>query len=228
MNSLYNIILNNSEKKYSHTNNEINNNKWLIILTAAINIKYKNNTEDMNKRRNLYIQQIMKWLKYTNYEIVVIESTGVGFPRLNHPRLHKYVISLPIFETSSICEAESLLYVLNEIKNEQYYLECSHILKVTGRYYLNNIEKILKSSKNDYDLYLQIHKDDSIKWQHTEYYGIRKNLLIPFLLTLRKTKILMEHAFYIFIHKYRFNTTTIGPVFNNIARGGDGLTINPL
>jgi hypothetical protein len=209
-------------------NNNNNNNNWLIILTTALNVNYKNNYEDMNKRRNLYVQQILKWLTYTNFDIVVIESTGIGFPKINHPRLHKYVISLPIYESSSLSEAESLLYVLNEIKDEQYYLQSSHIIKVTGRYYLNNIVNTLKKSKNNCDLYLQIHKDDNIKWQHTEYYGIRKNLFVPFLLTLRRTKNLMENEFYIFIHKYRFNITTIGPFENNIERGGDGLIINPL
>lgn len=225
-----NLFLSNIINKNSKSNfiNNKNKNKWIIILTTALNVNYKNDDSEIYKRRNLYINQITKWLNYTDFDIVVIESTGLGFPKITHPRLHKYVVSLPIYETSSISEAESLLYVLNQIKNESYYQECTHILKVTGRYYLNNIKNILKNSKNDYDLYLQIHKDDNIKWQHTEYYGIRKNLLIPFLLTLRKTKILMEHAFYNFIHKYKFKITTIGPVLNNVARGGDGLIINPL
>lgn len=40
-------------KRFIKNNNNNNNNNWLIILTTALNVNYKNNYEDMNKRRNL-------------------------------------------------------------------------------------------------------------------------------------------------------------------------------
>ena len=53
----------------------------------------------------------------------------------------------------------------DNIQNNDKYNECTHILKVTGRYYLDNIETVLNNLENNKDLYLQIHRNNNIKWQ---------------------------------------------------------------
>jgi hypothetical protein len=157
--------------------------------------------------------------------IFVIESTGYGFPKLNHDRLIKITTKLPKMISSSQSEAASISYALNEMKDNEYFKNCSYILKVTGRYFLNNIENTLKNITPNLDVYLQIHKTNN--WQNTEYFGIKKELFKPFIETVLEIGI-MEHKFYDFISSNRLKKQNIGPFKNNIRRGGDNLLINPL
>jgi hypothetical protein len=200
-------------------------NKWIILLTTAVS-NYNNTIKDTQYRIYLYTAQILSWLKNTNYIIVVVESSGYNFPHIENERLHKisFKYTNPLVSSSQY-EANSILYALNEIKNTDYYNNCTHILKVTGRYFLNNIEEHLNSKPQDKDLYLQKHRNDKIKWQHSEYYGIRKELFDNLLQNV-KTIGLMENELWLFsINK---SGCHIGYFKNTIKRGGDNILIAEL
>jgi response regulator RpfG family c-di-GMP phosphodiesterase len=204
-----------------------NKNKWLVLLTTCVKTHANNSIADQNYRIDLYKQQIQKWLNNTNYHIVVVESSGYDICNniTRNERLHSYTTIITNCVSSSQSEASSMLYVLEQIKNEDFYINCTHILKVTGRYYLQNIEHILENyPKQNMNMYVQKHR--LIKWQNSEYYGIKKELLNKFLETVVVTG-LMEQKLYDFIITHR--KTVLLPGFpNNIARGGDRLIINPL
>ena len=200
-------------------------NNWIVLLTTAVNIN--NDQNDIEKRKIIYSNQIGNWLTQTNMNIFVVESTGYGFPKLKHDRLVILKTNLPKCGSSSQSEAQSISYALNQIKDNEYFKNCSHILKVTGRYFLYNIENKLKHTKPDLDVYLQIHKNDIIKWQNTEYYGIKKQLFEPFINTVLNCGF-MEHKLYEFILLNKLKTQIIGPFKNNICRGGDNMLLNPL
>lgn len=204
------------------------NNKWIVLLTTCVKTHPLNSTDDQEHRIDLYKTQIQKWLNNTNYDIVVVESSGCdSFSDLKcNTRLHVYTTIINA-DCSSQSEAKSMLYVIDQIKNEDFYLHCTHILKVTGRYYLQNIEHILQTyPKQNMNMYVQQHKNSSIRWQHTEYYGIKKGMLKDFLEPVSNTGY-MEHRLYDFIDINR-NVCILPQFSNNIARGGDGLIINPL
>ena len=202
----------------SHNTSE-NKNKWIILLTMAVNVNGEN-----EYRKKLYKEQLLKWLNYTDYYIYVIESTGVHLD-ITHERLKFVSFKLPPLASSSQSEATSILHILNDIKNDPAYINWTHILKVTGRYFLHNINGVLNNCVPDLDVYIQHHY--GIKWQNTEYFGIRKTLLEKFLLTVVNEGI-MEHRFYEFIVKNKLKFIRIGPFVNNVARGGDKMIINPL
>lgn len=218
-------------KNYMKKINELKNkNKWIIFLTTAVNVK-----NECDIRINLYISQIMKWLNNTNFYIYVVESTGYEF-NINHERLKCVTFNLENCSSSTIGEANSMLYLLDQIKNDENFINCTHILKVTGWYYLKNIEYNLNNKCiNGLSTYLQFTHDYNIEWQNTEYFGIDKNLLEEFLLTiLNHDSIstpynnLMEHKWYHFIFDNKLSYQRIGPFENNIARGGDGIIIRNL
>jgi hypothetical protein len=205
----------------SHNTSE-NKNKWIVLLTMAVNVNGEN-----EHRKKLYKEQLLKWLNYTDYYIYVIESTGVHLD-ITHERLKFISFELfPKLASSSQSEATSILHILNNIINDPVYIDCTHILKVTGRYFLHNINGVLNNCVPDLDVYIQHHYNIKIKWQHTEYFGVRKTLLEKFLLTVVNEGI-MEHRFYEFIVKNKLKFRRIGPFVNNVARGGDKMLINPL
>lgn len=214
-----NININNDNINHMSNNTSENKNKWIVLLTTAIGVNGEN-----EYRKKLYIKQILKWLHNTNYYIYVVESTGVHL-NITHERLKIVSFQLPKLASSSQSEATSILHILNNIKNDPVYIDCTHILKVTGRYFLYNINGVLNNCIPDLDVYIQHHY--GIKWQNTEYFGIRKTLLETFLLTVVNEG-LMEHKFYEFILKNKLKFTRIGPFVNTVARGGDNLIINPL
>ena len=203
----------------------ITKNKWIVLLTTAVSSS-SNKITDTEYRKNLYSEQILKWLNKTNFMIVVVESSGYNYPNINNERLYKVSFKITEkFSSSSQYEANSILYALNEISNCDFYKNCTHILKVTGRYFLDNIENHLNSKPQNKDLYLQKHRNDKIKWQNSEYYGIRKQLFPVFLENV-KTIGLMEKELW----KFSINKTGchIGYFENNIRRGGDKLLIKNL
>lgn len=193
-------------------------NNWIVLLTTAVNL------DDSEYRKELYKNQIIRWLNETNYEIVVVESSGYDFP-IEHVRLHKVIFTITeSLSSSTHYEAKSILYALEKIKEEDYYKNCSHILKVTGRYFLENIENTLKKCEQGVDLYLQKHFSDG--WQNSEYYGIRKNLFALFVSPIIYDNKYMELC----LHDFSKNRQIcrIGTFPNNVARGGDKLLIKNL
>lgn len=200
-------------------------NKWCILLTTAIG------ASDIEYRKELYLMQLEKWVTNTNYFIFIVESTGNG--DFFNPMKDKYpdriyIISICLSPSpsSSILEAHSINYAMHHIL--QTNIDITHILKVTGRYFLDDIQNSLENVTPNLDFYIQIHANPTIQWQNTEYYGIRKNLMIPMVDTVIKNSKHMEHNFYTFIHQPHFTTTTLGPFHNEIRRGGDNMLIENL
>ena len=200
-------------------------NKWCVLLTTAIE------ASDMEYRKELYLMQLEKWVTQTNYFIFIVESTGHGdcFNTMKDRYPDRIdIISICLFPStsSSVLEAHSINHAMNHIL--QTNLDITHILKVTGRYFLDDIQKSLENVVPNLDFYIQIHVNHNIKWQHTEYYGIRKNLMIPMVDTVIQNSNFMEYNFYEFINQPHFKSTILGPFHNQIRRGGDNLLIENL
>jgi hypothetical protein len=193
-------------------------------LTTAINSP-ENLIKDQDFRKVLYHTQIKKWLNETNYDIVVVESSGYDFPEIEHERLHKVIFTINYsLPSSSQYEAVSISYALKEIRNKDFYINCSHILKVSGRYFLKDITNHLNNVKQNKDLYLQKHYQ--VNWQNSEYYGIRKELFDLFIEGGVKQINLMEYE----LSKFSVNKSMcrIGTFPNDIRRGGDNMLISNL
>ena len=173
--------------------------KWIILLTTAINsYKYPN---DKMRRINLYVKQINRYLKYTNYTIIVIESTGnieilkglINNEYVINGRIYFYGLKLDNINSATEGETKSIDYVLNMMIGDNIYDSFTHILKITGKYYLKDIENIL-SKLHDKDIYLQKHRSSKSKWQNSEYYGIKKEHFLD-LINLSYSNIKNDLAF---------------------------------
>jgi hypothetical protein len=203
---------------------DVNPRKYLILLTTCVYQTHKSENEN-NARKNLYIQQIKKWLDKTNYKICVIESSGYNFENdIKNDRL--FCVTFKIQEeckTSSRSESLSILHMLKKIEDKEFYKKCTHILKVTGRYFLEGIKNVLDNLDNS-DIHVQIHRNNSERWQNTEYFCIKKELLYELMINVKDN--FVEHAFYDFTENKKF--CFFGPFKNNIRRGGDNMLIKNL
>ena len=209
--------------------------KWVILLTCCI--QHNNNSNDdkeVKDRTELYLQQLNNWLSKTKFMIYIVESSNNGhvfnnlkekYPdRLNIVTFNQKEL-YPGWGSSSLLEAASLKHAMDEIiKNTD---SCTHIFKVTGRYFLEGIEeKLYNINVSDDTIFLQKHVNHKIKWQNSEYYGMKKEFMCDFIKFVFGSIQYMEHNLYTFVQKK--HTIVFGPFKNNIARGGDKLVIKNL
>ena len=196
-------------------------NNWIVLISTCVNPLNQNynNIHEIRFRKELYTYQIKQWLSETNMKIVVVESSGYTFPNIMHERLTviSFIID-KIYDSSSQYEARSLTYAVEKIKDSDDFKNCTHILKLTGRYFLKNIENVLSNAEQDLDLYLQYWRHDENRWQNTEYFGIRRDELVPMLEPIMNIGLIENNLYHYSLgKKYCF----IGKFPNNIPRGGD-------
>lgn len=207
-------------------NDNTKTNKYVVLLTMCVkpNQQDWNNQININEeaeyRKKLYSDVINKWLNYTNYDIFVIESSGYTFPDIKHDKLHVISFNLESQSNSSIAESKSILYALDKIKDIN--INYTHILKVTGKYYLDNIEKTLNDLPNNYDIYTQTHINHDWQQINTEYYCIKKELYNDFAQTCGPS---MESHMYQFVKDKKW--MSIPKTFsNNIKRNCGNIITN--
>ena len=182
---------------YVNNKKKIQSNKWIVLLTMCVHIKQneldKNSNEIndiINYRRELYTNVIKKWLANTDLPIFVVESSNYNFEEIKHDRLKVFAFQGEKLANSSTAEAESILYALEKLKD--YNKDYTHILKVTGKYYLDGITQTLSLLPNDYDIYTQRHINYGLEEINTEYYGIKKDLYNDFANSCIRNIITME------------------------------------
>lgn len=211
--------------------NNMVKNKWVVLLTMCVSPHLGNKLllgkeTEIKKRKELYIKQINSWLSNSNLFIYIVDSSGYEFPEIQRNndkiKIVSFNLNKDICNNSSECEINSIKYITDQIKLDEKYKKATHILKVTGRYFLQNIESVLEKTSPDLDLYLQYHRNDDIKWQNTEYFGIKKDLLNDFIEKFDKENVIEKNIYnYSLNKKYEF----IGKFPNDIRRGGDNLLI---
>ena len=138
--------------------------KWIIILTTCV--EHMNENSINKPRLDLYLKQLKLWLQNTTFTIYLVESSNNG--RCFLPLKEKYPNRLnivtfnqkklyPNWSGSSLLEAASIKHVMDKlIKNEK---DCTHVLKVTGRYFLSDIESKLSNVTQDDCILKQKHCD---------------------------------------------------------------------
>jgi hypothetical protein len=201
--------------------NSLNHSKWIVLLTTCVDIN--SNSSDIEYRKKLYHGQITHWLTRTNLPIFVVESSDYPFDEIKNDKLTVFHFKQDSISSSTQGESESIKYALKELMNNEKYIHCSHILKVTGRYFLDDIENKLEIVEQNNDLYLQIHRHSG--WQNSEYYGIKKELFTSFIESLPVDYLMEQHLYDFSLNK---KWTTIGPFPNTIPRGGDSQIIHEL
>lgn len=154
-----------------------------ILLTTTVythNINF-NNQSNPEIRLNQYISKITKWLNDTSFNIVVIENSGYKFSELpdNNDRFEKIT-----FDYSEI-PFEDKLYLNNTkakgqheayaikyaYENSRLLKSADYIIKITGRFYIPDFEKILLEKLTEEVIFIR-----QIKTHKCEITGCRKDL----------------------------------------------------
>jgi hypothetical protein len=129
---------------------------WAILLTTTVNVHDTNYLHQRNKEERIqtYLASIQQWL-LTDLPIVVVENSGYTFPELKGTRVevitfnsmddipfHTYLKSLIQLKGKGLYEIQSIRYAC---EHSNLLKECSHFMKVTGRYFIPSLEGILQT-----------------------------------------------------------------------------------
>jgi hypothetical protein len=176
-----------------------------------------------------------------------VESTGMGYPEFTQEgsppchftktikrnngrtmnRLNVITTTLEPSASSSLLEAQSILAAVDAMRKTEEYDNAKYILKVTGRYFLENVEDVINSKlTRGFDFYVQNHRFSNLKWQNSEYFGARKESIEALARNVVSTVGFMEAELY---KASEPNFTVFKDGFpNDSPRGGDKMIIDPL
>jgi len=193
---------------------------WCILLTTCVK-RANASPEQTQEILNIYKRAIDRWLE-TDLPIIIVDSSDYEFKEYSG-RLNVCHFMCKETGSSSISEAESILYAMNN-SDAKYY---KNVVKITGRYYIEDFEDIL-ANIGDANIYVQHRKDDSIKWQNSEIFGFKSTLADEIFRPVIDNSMHMEKRLWEVAEAA--STTTFPPMPNvlKVKRGGDGLVVNPL
>ena len=132
-----------------------------IILTCTVNVGKNIRVlaqKDSNERKQLYLNSINSWINYTPFNIIVVDNSGYTFPELT-PTDKLQIVSyteeaLPEPARSILASDPSKgiheIYAINYAYRNSKFTNCDFIIKVTGRYYIPNLETYLKEPLPDF------------------------------------------------------------------------------
>ena len=158
---------------------------FCIVLTSTIYVnlcKYHVYVTDPNERLQTYLQSIKKWLDKSNFKIVLIDNSGYTFPELND-YIDKYKerfeivsfvekdIDLDDFDRAGALELTSdehhmytskgtseMFAIFYGCEKSTLINKCKSkfVIKITGRYFVNELENFLKDvNPDDYSVLRQ-------------------------------------------------------------------------
>jgi hypothetical protein len=153
----------------------VKSNITTILLTMTVRVGnksmiYQNNSEE---RIALYIKTIRQWLTKTKFHIVVVENSGYKFEELlTELDQYKDRFEIVSFNESTLPESRYLvkitdkgfseIFSINYAYNHSRLLQLSNfIIKITGRYYIPELEEYLK--QYDLDKYDCITQSNTMK-----------------------------------------------------------------
>ena len=155
----------NNYEKFTKNENIINP---VILLTCTVNIQNQvvmTNQTNNSERLQQYLKTINQW-KNSELPIIIVENSGYEFKELKDKNSPYYA---PNIEVISYNYTDYDLCIQNMLKNtsskgvhEMYEInwaynksqtikKYSHIVKVTGRYFIPNFQNILINIPNDVD-----------------------------------------------------------------------------
>ena len=146
--------------------------KFCILLTTCYN-REKYTDAEKNEIQNLYINVIYDWLYSTDLPIFVVDSSGYKYPEFSNSRLRVCSFIYPQSKSSTVAEANSINYALDNCTELSNY---DYVIKITGKYYIPNMKGILSKTANDSDFMFQNIRSNNELVQNSEVFGFKYKL----------------------------------------------------
>lgn len=182
--------------------------KICILLTATIDPKGVVFMErnDPLVRENDYINSIKKWIEKADYSIVFCENSGYNIDKIKSiikgSRNNK--IEILQFEGQDFPRElgkgyGELITINYAIEHSDFIKRSNFIIKINGRYYIENIKKIVNSLLKENDCYCMVDLSRDLTWGESRVFAFKSsffhNYLSKFQDLLNDSKgFYLEHA----------------------------------
>ena len=134
-------------------------NDICILLTTTVSVKKDMQfvaQSDKDERVQTYLKAIRKWLRNTDYKVVVVENSGYTFEELGKEKIkYKDRFEVITFTEETLKGAEYLKEITNKGDHEVFAVRYAYehskllqdsdfIIKITGRYYIPGLQSYLQ------------------------------------------------------------------------------------
>ncbi len=175
-------------------------NRYVVLLTTCVEPVTSTNT-DTAARRDLYMRNIKRYMDNTNLNIAVIESSGHVFDIPTSHRFQQATIDISNTLNKAAKNVSTIGEAVSVLKAQELGLlkGFTHAIKITGKYYLSDLEKELLKIPASADIVYQHTTNTKTRWQNSEVFGFNTNLLKPVydqFLANAKTNLFMEQGIY--------------------------------
>lgn len=169
---LQNLHIPNAPYRHAHSVGDKTQYHIAVMLTTFI-------TEDP-KRKQMYEQNVKRWLSETDFDIFLVDSSNQGLSSVQHPRLHVLVFDQskdPGVSESYLSNKEknSVLKAYHHFRNKLH--EFDYVFKITGKYVIPNLRSLSETIPKGTDIIVQ-HLQIT-HGQNTECVGFRPHALMP-------------------------------------------------
>ena len=219
-----------------------------ILLTSCINPTISSQTgkdkkNEKEERLKLYDSVIQKYLNNTKYTFYIIESSGTTelmkkykdekrIKYFSFFKKNKYFFdNIHNYSTTGF-EAYSILKAFNHFKFHKF----NKILKITGKYYIPNLESIVSDFQDEADIYVQNTYSKEDKYQRCEVFGMKSKYCTGIMIDLIRQITIFEEYLFNLYHEHENNKNPPLKAQRMIAikldtkvkRAGDGAIVTSL
>jgi len=146
--------------------------KFCILLTTCYNRQNYTDVQN-NEIQTLYKNVIYDWLYMTDLPIFVVDSSGYTYREFSNTRLKVCSFIFPQTQSSTVAEANSIKYALDNCRELSKY---DYVVKITGKYYIPNMKGILSKTANGTDFIFQNIKSSNVSLQNSEVFSFKYKL----------------------------------------------------
>jgi hypothetical protein len=197
------------------------NYKFCILLTSCYN-RENYSDQELQKIQGIYRKVINRWLNKTNIPIFVVDSSNYTYPEFSNTRLRVCSFTFSQLSSSTICEANSIFYALENCKELSNY---DYVIKVTGKYYIPFMYTNISYVLDGHDLYFQQRRNFYRRTQNSEVFGFKyklgKEIVTP--IVTGESKLLMEQTLSQLSHSENYTHSRFLVMINfYLSKRGDG------
>jgi hypothetical protein len=165
-------------------------NRITVLLTATINPKnimfvQRNDTKT---REGDYINSLKMWLQSNIPSLVFCENSGYNLNKIKY-LLDKYrniKTEVIQFEGNNF-KSEwgkgygELLIIKYAIQNSNIINSSDYVIKVTGRYFIKNVNKIINFLSMNNDLYVMADLNKNLTWADSRIFAFKPHFILNYL-----------------------------------------------
>jgi len=201
----------------------VNPDKICILLTTSVDYSKPD-------RINMYNSVINDYLENTKLNIYIVNSSTnkYFFPEFqNNPRIFIYsFIQQENGKSSTYYEAISILNAFNYFNLNKF----DYIIKITGRYYIHNIEELINKIPEETEVIYQNNHLKIIKIisQNSEIFGCKTIYLEDIMTNIINSNDIFENNIKKLIYKYKCFRLPKIFLTKPVRRGGDKILMKYL